>query len=210
MEETRAVIDAIGLERPILWGHSDGAIIALLLGLTAPDRLAGVIVEATHYFKRKPGSRAFFESIIGNPRSLGASVAAALDRDHGDRWPLLIDLHSRAWLRIADEALSGDDDFYGGRLLELEIPALVIHGARDPRTEPGELAALRAALAAGTGLARSPETSSGCERRSRSTTNRFIVLSDGGHSPHSERATAGAVTRIARAFLEEVGFDSRE
>ena len=30
---------------------------------------------------------------------------------------------------------------------------------------------------------------------------RFAVIADGGHSPHSERATADAVTRIAQAFL---------
>ena len=41
-EETRSVIDALGLERPILWGHSDGAIIALLFALAAPERLTGV------------------------------------------------------------------------------------------------------------------------------------------------------------------------
>src|SRR3954469_20386870 len=29
--ETGAVIDALRLERPIVWGHSDGAVIALLL-----------------------------------------------------------------------------------------------------------------------------------------------------------------------------------
>ena len=35
-EETLAVIDALGLDRVALWGHSDGAIIALLLALLAP------------------------------------------------------------------------------------------------------------------------------------------------------------------------------
>src|SRR3954466_1428001 len=32
-EETFAVIDALGLERPIVWGHSDGAVISILMGL---------------------------------------------------------------------------------------------------------------------------------------------------------------------------------
>src|SRR5213593_1819509 len=32
-DETRAVMAALDLDRPILWGHSDGAIIALLVGL---------------------------------------------------------------------------------------------------------------------------------------------------------------------------------
>src|SRR4030095_8187397 len=36
--ETFAVIDALGLERPVLWGHSDGAVIALLMALAVRGR----------------------------------------------------------------------------------------------------------------------------------------------------------------------------
>jgi len=52
--ETLAVLDALALERPVVWGHSDGAIIALLLGLESPDTIAAAIVEATHLYRRKP------------------------------------------------------------------------------------------------------------------------------------------------------------
>src|SRR5262245_25701199 len=69
-EETLAVIEALQLDRPILWGHSDGAIVALLIGLQAPDRIAGAIVEATHYFRHKPASRPFFEAIVAKPRAV--------------------------------------------------------------------------------------------------------------------------------------------
>ena len=186
MEETRAFLDALGIERPILWGHSDGAIIALLLGLAAPDRIAGAIVEATHYYKYKPGSRAFFEGIIRNPQSLGGGVDAVMTRDHGEGWPALVDTHSRTWLRIAEEAASPVEDFYAGRLPDLRVPVLVIHGAQDPRTEPGELDALRAA---------SPRAE-------------FVVRPEGGHSPHSERATADDVTRAAQSFIAIVSSPS--
>ena len=204
MEETRAVIDALELERPILWGHSDGAIIALLLGLAAPGRLAGAIVEATHYDKYKPGSRAFFEGIIANPQSLGAGVASVMAREHGDRWPHIIDMHSRTWLRIADEAAAAAEDFYGGRLGDLAVPVLVVHGARDPRTEPGELDALQMALA-GAG----PRVGPGRTHGSAATT-RFVILPEGGHSPHSERATSGEVTRVAEAFITDLPTPGRE
>jgi pimeloyl-ACP methyl ester carboxylesterase len=177
VEETRSVVDALGLERPILWGHSDGAIIALLFALAAPGRIAGVVAEATHYFKRKPGSRAFFETMMENPASLAAGVIAALERDHGERWRKVLELNARAWQRIADDASSDHEDLYGGRLRELAVPVLVVHGARDPRTEPGELDALRAAVGP---LAQ------------------FAILDAGGHSPHSERPTADEVTRLAQ------------
>jgi pimeloyl-ACP methyl ester carboxylesterase len=180
--ETFAVIEALGLERPVLWGHSDGAVIALLAGLAAPQRLAGLIVEATHLFRSKPASREFFQTMMANPDGLGERVTAVLARAHGEGWRDLIRTNGVAWLRIAEDR-GPDDDLYGGRLAGLQLPTLLIHGARDPRTEPGELDALRAALA---GVAR-------CE-----------IFPEGGHSPHSERATADEVTRVAERFLADV------
>jgi pimeloyl-ACP methyl ester carboxylesterase len=183
--ETWAVIDALGLEQPTLWGHSDGAIIALLMGLSAPDRLHQVIVEATHFFRDKPSSRDFFETMINDPDGLGERVVSILERDHGSQWRNQIRTNGDAWLRIADDPTAPTPDLYGGRLGEFRVPVLVIHGARDPRTEPGELDALRASLDRGAG-----------------GLSRFEVLPVGGHSPHSERATADEVTRIALAFLK--------
>lgn len=179
-EETLAVMDALGLERPVLWGHSDGAVIALRLALAVPERLGGVIGEATHVFRGKPASREFFDTMMANPDGLGERVTSVLAREHGDGWRDLIRINGAAWRRIADERATPDDDLYGGRLGELRVPALFIHGARDPRTEPGELDALRAA----------------CH------TSEVTVLAEGGHSPHSERATADEVTRLAQRFLE--------
>lgn len=185
MRETRSVLDALRLERPVVWGHSDGAIIALLLALDAPDRIAAAIVEATHFYKTKPRSRPFFDALIENPRSIGSTTSAQLEQDHGPEWPQAIARHSLAWRRIADEALSPAEDFYGGRLGAIAVPVLMIHGARDPRTEPGEIDALRDAFAQRPGGPRM----------------QVSVLSDGGHSPHSERPTAEAVVRIASEFL---------
>ena len=183
--ETIAVMDALGLDSPILWGHSDGAIIALLIGLAAPHRASGAIVEATHYWKRKPASRAFFDGAIANPDAIGGSAAAILMRDHGDRWRDVVALHAQAWRHIADQAQSDDEDFYGGRLSTLTAPVLVVHGARDPRTEPRELDALIDAL----------------RRRADARTD-VLILPAGGHSPHSERENADEVTAAAAAFCD--------
>jgi pimeloyl-ACP methyl ester carboxylesterase len=180
--ETFAVIEALGLERPVLWGHSDGAVIALLMGLAAPARLGGLIVEATHLFRSKPASREFFETMLANPDGLGPRVTEVLAAEHGPAWRDLLRMNGVAWLRIADERSPAGADLYGGRLAALRLPTLAIHGARDPRTEPGELAALRAAL---DGVAR------------------FEVLPEAGHSPHSERASADDVTRAAQRFLSD-------
>jgi len=179
--ETFAVIDALGLDRPVLWGHSDGAVISLLMGLAQPDRLTALIVEATHLYRSKPASRAFFETMMRDPDGLGDRVAGVLAHEHGVSWRDVIRINGVAWRRIADERSTPDEDLYGGRLSELRVPTLVVHGAKDPRTEPGELEALRARLSRA----------------------RFAIIAEGGHSPHSERLTADEVTEVARRFLSE-------
>ncbi len=184
-QETLAIIDALGLERVALWGHSDGAIIALLCALFAPGRVTAIVAEATHYFRIKPRSRPFFETMRDAPEQLGERVVDALEREHGRRWRSLIQMNGDAWIRIADEAPSADADLYDGRLAETSAPILVVHGGKDPRTEPGELDAMSAAL----------------ERRRAVT--KVLLLDDGAHSPHTESATADRVTREATSFLGE-------
>lgn len=185
--ETYAVIDALRLPQPVVWGHSDGAVIALLMGLSNPGRLAGLILEAAHLFRRKPGSREFFETMMRDPDGLGERVTGVLAREHGEGWRDLIRTNGDAWLRIANDPSAPAADLYGGRLADLRVPALVIHGARDPRTEPGELEAMRDALT-----------------RRADALRHFDILADGGHSPHSERATSDDVTRAAERFLREL------
>jgi pimeloyl-ACP methyl ester carboxylesterase len=220
--ETWAVIDALTLDRPVIWGHSDGAVIALLMGLSQPDRLSGIIVEAAHLWRQKPASRPFFETMMQNPDGLGDRVADVLARDHGERWRDLIRTNGDAWLRIAVDPSAPAADLYGGRLSDLHVPTLVIHGARDPRTEPGELEALVAMLKGGASSAPTADRGSAARGRPLGSAPRdfgpptarveadpgrpagmttVVVLPDGGHSPHSERATADEVTRVARDFV---------
>jgi len=177
--ETLAVLDALGLEQPVLWGHSDGAVIALLAGLAQPARVAGLIVEAAHLFRSKPASRGFFETMMTNPDGLGDRVTSVLARDHGERWRDVIRMNGAAWLAIEQARATAGDDLYGGRLGTLRVPTLIVHGAKDPRTEPGELEALRAALPSA----------------------RVALIAAGGHSPHSERLAADETTAAAEGFL---------
>ena len=186
-DETFAVIEALRLDHPIVWGHSDGAVIALLMGLAAPDRVSGLILEAAHLLRNKPASRGFFETMMRDPDGLGERVTGVLEREHGAGWRDLIRANGDAWLRIANDPAAPAADLYAGRLAELRVPALVIHGARDPRTEPGELEAIQEALG-----------------RSTEVVRHVAVLSEGGHSPHSERAKADEVTRIAERFLSDL------
>jgi pimeloyl-ACP methyl ester carboxylesterase len=173
-------LDALQIERPILWGHSDGAVIAAWMALLTPERPAGVILEAFHLLRLKPGSREFFETMVGSPERLGERVTAALRRDHGeDYWRELILMNGTAWLQLADESRDAAHDLYDGRLSELRVPTLLVHGDGDPRTEPGELDAVRRQLPGA----------------------QWAIIRNAGHSPHSQSSVAAEVNRIAGQFM---------
>lgn len=178
--ETVRLLEALKIERPVLWGHSDGAVIAAMVGLRWPDLPAGVILEAFHYYRFKPGSLDFFETMSGDPDGLGERICGVLSNEHGeDYWRKLIINNGRAWLELADETSGPKQDIYDGKLSQLAVPTLFIHGSRDPRTEPDELDAIRREL---------PRA-------------RFEVLEEAGHSPHSASPSAEACTRVAADFL---------
>jgi pimeloyl-ACP methyl ester carboxylesterase len=175
--EHEALLDALGIERCAIWGHSDGAVIAALMALRRPARVTGIIVEAVHVDRAKPGSREFFQLAIDHPDRLVRSLAAKLAAEHGEGyWRTILGAHGRAWLEFA---ATPEDDYFDHRLSTLAVPVLVIHGADDPRTEPGELDRLAAQLPGAT----------------------IHRLAGAGHSPHSERAACAEVTAIAASFL---------
>lgn len=178
-EETLQFLDAMGIERAALWGHSDGAVIAGLLGLASPDRLCALVLEAFHYTRAKHGSVDFFKAMIAKPESVGNRVIAALARDHGEEWRKTLERNATAWLAIV---ASGNGDLYGGRLSQLTVPSLFIDGSRDPRIEPGDPEAVRRQL---------PKAE-------------FHVIGGAGHSPHSEPAAAEETIRVATGFLDRV------
>ncbi|HTQ59519.1 MAG TPA: alpha/beta hydrolase [Candidatus Solibacter sp.] len=178
--ETIAFLDGLGIERAILWGHSDGSVIAAMAGMAAPERCEALILEAFHYLRRKPGSRSFFERFAARPEDLGAETKALLAEDHGaDRWPTVLRRNCSVWFRIADSVKRADEDLYDGQLGELKVPTLFLHGSLDPRTEPGEMELVRATL---------PQAEV-----------RFIA--NGKHSPHSEEAACGECNATAKEFL---------
>lgn len=184
-EETLAFMDALGLDRAALWGHSDGAVIAANVALAAPSRVSAILMEATHLDRHKPRSRDFFRRMVAEPEAVGPRMIAALREDHGaDYWKRMLDMEGRAWLDILEGADDPEGDLYGGRLAELSVPALVLHGTGDPRTEPGELEALERLIP-------------------RAAVHR---LAGAGHSPHSEPAFSGECTRLARHFFSRVPF----
>jgi pimeloyl-ACP methyl ester carboxylesterase len=178
--ETFAFLDALGIEKAHLWGHSDGSVIAAMMGLAAPERCTSLILEAFHYLRRKPGSRSFFERFSAHPEELGEETRKVLAEDHGeDNWQTVLRRNCVVWFRIADNVRRADEDLYDGRLGELTVPTLFLHGSLDPRTEPGEMEMVRHAVPQAT----------------------MHFVSNGKHSPHSEPDAWQECNESAGGFL---------
>jgi len=185
-EETLLVLDALGIERAVLWGHSDGAVIAAMIGLAAPERCTRLILEAFHFYRNKPGSRSFFTRFATHPEEVSEKVRELLVVDHGaEQWRKVVQRNCRVWLKLAvqSERLGEDltgEDLYDGRLSQLKVPVTFMHGRGDPRTEPGE-------------VERAHGTIGGAEMR---------FIEDGRHSPHSENVSWRECNGILRELLE--------
>jgi pimeloyl-ACP methyl ester carboxylesterase len=127
-----AVIEAIGLKRCILLGHSDGAsIAAILAGEHADERIRGLVLMAPHLFTEKMGLASIAEARrayeTGDLRAKLAKYHAHVDCAF-QGW-------NGAWLDPGFEAWNIEDSVGRWR-----VPALVIQGADD---QYGTLAQVR-------------------------------------------------------------------
>ena len=180
-DETLLLLDALGIERAIFWGHSDGAVIAAKIGLAAPERCERLILEASHFYRNKPSSKeVFFQQFADHPEILSGQLEELLAADHGpEHWKNVVQRNCRVWLELAAESARPDEDLYDGRLGELQVPVTFLHGRWDPRTEPGEMKQVHDSL---------PRSD-------------MHFLENGRHSPHSEEASWRECNQILRELV---------
>jgi pimeloyl-ACP methyl ester carboxylesterase len=129
-----AVLDAIGLRRGVLLGHSDGASIATIYAGSVQDhRIRGLVLMAPHFFTEPEGLRSIVDAReayeTGELRERLARHHRNADvtfRGWNDAW---LDQGFRAWnieecidyIRVPVLAIQGKDDQYG---TEAQIGAL--------------------------------------------------------------------------------------
>lgn len=168
------VLDAAGVRRAILLGHSDGASIAAIYAGSAYDpRVRGLVLIAPHFFVEDEGIR---------------SIAAARDAyEAGDLRPRLARYH-----RDVDNAFWGwngawlDPDFRAWRIDEflpyIRVPILLIQGEAD---DYGTVEQLRTAKE----LAYGPVET--------------MLVPGAGHAPQLDapEAVVGAVREFARRLF---------
>jgi pimeloyl-ACP methyl ester carboxylesterase len=180
-EEIRAFLDAAGISKCILWGHSDGAVIAAMMGVAEPERYERIVLEAFHFYKGKQSSREFFRQLSVSPQVLGERSQKKLAADHGEgRWEDVVRNNAEVWVRIGESSRAPEEDLFEGELGRLAVPTLFVHGRLDPRTEPGEV-----------------------ERAAASVPKSVLrFLENGKHCPHCEEAVADEFDRVLKEFLE--------
>lgn len=110
-------------EPPILFGHSDGASIALLFAAAYPEQVCAVISEAAHVFVE--------DICLVGIRRAGEAYAqgelrAGLQRHHGDNVDLMFWGWHDVWLRPGRHAWNIEAE-----LRHIRCPTLIIQGEDD-------------------------------------------------------------------------------
>lgn len=154
------VLDAIGAQKVILFGHSDGATIAAIHAGSVEDfRVRGLIVMAPHFFTESMGLKAIAEAKAAYESGELKEKLARYHRDvdvafHG--WNgVWLDPDFKAWnvadvidyIRVPILAIQGRDDQYGtlAQVQEIEgrsyapVDMVVIDGCKHaPHLEAGD------------------------------------------------------------------------
>ncbi|MEX2276161.1 MAG: alpha/beta fold hydrolase [Actinomycetota bacterium] len=138
VDDTLALVDALGIDRASFYGQSFGGMIAQQLALTHPERVRALVLAATHAGgdhvvpvpderrtvpKDRPWLTLYAPGFAeANPEHVADDLrCASAQTKHAAR---------RQW-----EAMRGFDSW--GRLPELRAPTLVVHGAEDRLIDPG-------------------------------------------------------------------------
>ncbi|MBL0176142.1 MAG: alpha/beta hydrolase [Ignavibacteria bacterium] len=152
-----ALLEAEGIERPVLFGHSDGATIALAFGGRHPSVPRGIISEAAHVIIEQitldginSAARAYAET----------DLRGKLSRYHGDKTDAVFHAWADTWRSegVLDWEMRSD-------LRGVRCPVLAIQGAGDSYGSPAQLDAIARECPGGVAV---------------------MLIADCGHVPHLE------------------------
>lgn len=146
-----------GIDNAILFGHSDGATIALLTASKFPDRIKAVIVEAAHIFVEDVTLQGIYEAVESYKNT---NLSERLAKYHGDKVETLFKAWAETWTK---------NDFRNWNiehfLPNITCPLLFIQGEAD---EYGTLAQVEKTV-----------------NQVRGKTEKYIIPNV-GHAPHKE------------------------
>lgn len=137
LEVLPRVLEACGVDRPLLVGHSDGGTMALLFAARHPERTAAVLTLAAHVFVE--------ETTLAGIRRAEAAFEAGplrrgLERHHGAQTEALFRGWSGLWLSEAHRAWNIEAEIRAAG-----VPALALQGEDDEYGTPAQVEAIAAA-----------------------------------------------------------------
>jgi pimeloyl-ACP methyl ester carboxylesterase len=186
-------LDALGISRAVVAGHSGAGVVARRFALRAPERVAGLVLFAAPTTLRSdPGLEAFVSSVIDGlvdpvDPELARSVVAdttgpQLPASFGDEMvEEILKVPARVWRETLGALLDHDDT---ETLHRIEAPTLLVWGEADDVVSREMQDALVAAM---------PSAS-------------LLAYAGIGHSPHWE--DPARVAADVAAFVERVGTTS--
>ena len=167
------VLEAAGVRQSILFGHSDGASIALIHAATAkPGSVRGLIVEAPHVFVED----LTVQSIAAlADEYLAGNLKFTLERHHGRNVECAFWGWKTAWLDPAFRNWNIEE-----YLPRIEVPVLIIQGEDDEYGTTKQVEAIQRGVAG-------------------SVTK--LMLPNCGHTPHRSRPQD--IVNIVMSFISE-------
>ena len=146
-DDVAAVIDALGLERPLIAGFSEGAITATIVGIRHPDTVRAIVNDAGFdaFDPENTGLIAVMRQILGG--SPGATEpdpdAAARGFEASEQMRAMFQLlkrdqdsgqgegHWRTYLRLAWDRCTQAPGYTYTDLARIAVPTLILTGDRD-------------------------------------------------------------------------------
>lgn len=176
-ERLFALLDVLGIDDVVLFGHSDGGSIALLAAAMQPTRVRGVITEGAHVFVEEETLQGIR---IAQALMAKTDLPVRLARYHGDKVARLTSAWIDTWLSPEFRDWNIEADLQGAT-----CPALVMQGDGD---EYGTAAQVDAIVAGWSGDARP------------------LMIPGARHTPHREAQAVVLKTSTAfvNALLEAV------
>lgn len=165
------VLDAAGLDRVVLIGHSDGGSVALVGAATCPERVTGLVTMAAHIYVDHL-TRAGIEEAVQRYRT--TDLPQRLERYLGERTDLIF----RAWYETWQRPSVAEELNLRPWLAKIQCPSLIMQGEKDQYGVPEQVTD----TCAGIGSHAQP-----------------LFLENCGHVPHLE--AGAAVLDAIEAFL---------
>ena len=154
------LMDKMNIQKAVLYGHSDGATIALLAAAKYSERFDAIILEGAHSFIEEKGKAAVREN---RDRAKQNSLLQSLQKYHGDKTEELFQRWHETWL----------SDFFADwsivpLLTGIRCSVLAFRGEKDPYDTEEQLNVLKKEIT-------SPVT--------------IAIIPDAAHTPRMENET---------------------